>query len=430
MVVLKTKMQINSSKYIRDKLQHNKYFIGRGANYSYEPFWKESLNLDAIQVKDSFNWIYSHYYLQCQDDIEDIIWKWHSQLVDNGYLFIVVPDYELYEKKQWPSIFVNEHEHQCSFSMNVRRSLTDRDSHYNIEQDLIPILNNAGFKVIDYGLEFYKYDRSMDSSIDQTCLGALCQIRIICQKVRPAVAPVKKRRQVKILSLLGYGLGDHLAMSTLPKLYFDKGFDVYVQDRFVSDEVKNLITKDNPYVKGTTLKKVVNYNYKYRGQSSFIKNIEVDMGFPGTNEYPVIYYKPNILSEFSDKVLVDFQNRSAPYNRELTLEALYKFLNEYDKEILEIVTPGKFNKITTKYEKLNIDLNIKYYCDLINSCYMFITLNSGGMHLASAIKQSRDMPKIMTFISGDCGGFSEISKSWYQTNVNYIRVEDYVKVQE
>lgn len=199
------------------------------------------------------------------------------------------------------------------------------------------------------------------------------------------------------------GLGDNLQFSTLPKLYNDLGYDVYISKSNVyrNKEIFDLVWKLNPYIKGEidlpenagSCKGYTVY------EDNFIKNIELSHDLKnGNNKYPEIYYQPNKLSDYKNILIYDITSISAKYDDEFIIKCFKSVFDKYPNLDKKIV---KFKNINNRNLLFNDNIieinNIFEYCDIINSCAVFVSLMSGCSVLASAIKKDNLFPEIYTF---------------------------------
>ena len=133
---------------------------------------------------NSLDFVYSSHFMEHVDNINRTIITSNRVLKTGGILYFTVPDFELYEKRQWPSKFNKFHVR--SFSLNIDRSEVNRNNHFHILNDLKPLLNKLRFELIECYLEDDNYNKSLDNSIDQTRIkkkDVLCQICIIAKKI-------------------------------------------------------------------------------------------------------------------------------------------------------------------------------------------------------------------------------------------------------
>nr|AEI30280.1 methyltransferase type 11 [uncultured microorganism] len=133
---------------------------------------------------NSFDFVYSSHCLEHLDNIEVAIKNWSRVIKPPGYLYLTVPDYKLYEKCKWPSMFSD---HLFSFSIDIEKKETGRSNHFNIKENLFPVLTQNSIAPIEVRLENYGYNYLLPDNIDQTNMGngcsAVIQICIIGQKL-------------------------------------------------------------------------------------------------------------------------------------------------------------------------------------------------------------------------------------------------------
>jgi len=200
------------------------------------------------------------------------------------------------------------------------------------------------------------------------------------------------------------GLGDNLQFTTLPELYSKLGYKVYISSKnaYRNPEIYDLVWKLNPFISGVSdLPPNAGECRGYRIRTmNYMKNLELAHGLTdGCSEYPIIYYKPNLIPDLSNALIYDVTSIST---------------NPSDESIR-----ASFNSVFVKYPELNIKkitfANIKnrysgYFnhekhvinsifdlCDAIYSCKVFLVLHSGAAVLASAIKQDNATPELYVF---------------------------------
>ncbi len=247
---------------------------------------------------------------------------------------------------------------------------------------------------------------------------------------------------MKVFKTDGPGLGDHLQFSTLPEMFFNEGEDFYLHRSLIfrNEEIKQLVWDLNPYVKGISDYTPNCGELKYCsgkepvGRYSLTEVNEYYNNLKPTNKFPKIYYKhdryePNT---FRDRIYIDMfsigaimQGSFAQKNTILNLQDFIKFTikNNENRELFLI-------KNKHQYTGLDIGINLPVYeiknifeyCDLIKYCNTFITLFSGSMVLASAIKQYAEYPKIVTIDSSQHLRSNLENNSWYFENVQYVGV--------
>lgn len=134
-------------------------------------------------ASDTYDFVYSSHCLEHLESVDRALSNWVRVLKPAGYLYLVVPDYVLYEKMQFPSMFASEHKH--SFSMTLSRQRIGRDTHWHIKADLLPALSRLGVDEIKTFLEDDYFDYNVGPGPDQTMWpNTLAQICVIGQKKR------------------------------------------------------------------------------------------------------------------------------------------------------------------------------------------------------------------------------------------------------
>lgn len=129
---------------------------------------------------NSFDFVYSSHCLEHLENVEQALTSWTRILKPRGYLYVVVPDYLLYEKLNWPSRFNFDHKH--SFSETITRRQVQRENHWNLSEDLEPLLSGLGLVLERWGLEDegYNWNKGFE---DQTRKEALAQICFVARKL-------------------------------------------------------------------------------------------------------------------------------------------------------------------------------------------------------------------------------------------------------
>lgn len=214
------------------------------------------------------------------------------------------------------------------------------------------------------------------------------------------------------------GLGDNLQFTTLPKLFNDRGYEIYISSNNAvrNAEIFDLVWGMNPYVKGVINENelatddfiLVGANMQCRWPVAeknyyFMHRIEIAHGHNPTNLYPIIYYSPNKINEFSSYTVIDITGESQAF--ELKFQELRRHINNYisDNNInpydVRVVHFKRINKSEnikyfSEYSTIEIN-NIQEYCDVLYSCKYYLTSNSGAHNLASAVKQNNETPDII-----------------------------------
>jgi ubiquinone/menaquinone biosynthesis C-methylase UbiE len=128
---------------------------------------------------NSFDCVYSSHSLEHMVDIEVTLTNWVRVLKAKGYLYLVIPDYDLYEKGKWPSTYNPDHKH--SFSINKTREEVSRENHFNICIDLFEIFKKLHVEIKEVRLEDSGFDYNKFQE-DQTLGNAESHILVVGQK--------------------------------------------------------------------------------------------------------------------------------------------------------------------------------------------------------------------------------------------------------
>lgn len=130
---------------------------------------------------EAYDFLYSSHCLEHLRSIESALANWIRVLKPGGYLYVVVPDYSLYEKEEFPSRFNGDHKH--TFSLHLPRQKVGRPTHWNLRGDVEPLLRGLGAELLETALEDDNYDYGLDTSVDQTHFpDRLAQVCMIARK--------------------------------------------------------------------------------------------------------------------------------------------------------------------------------------------------------------------------------------------------------
>ena len=194
--------ETSKAKSLRENNNHFlKYFVGEGldvgagddlldtpyGNVTPYDITEGNANYLSIIEDGTYDFVYSSHCLEHMKDIPLALKHWARVLKPGGVLYITVPDWTLYEHEHWPSRF--NADHKASFSVSaLRQELANRKDHYNIREDLIPILRSLRMQVAEVALEDAGFDPELPDTVDQTDkFPALCQIRVIATKALEVV---------------------------------------------------------------------------------------------------------------------------------------------------------------------------------------------------------------------------------------------------
>jgi SAM-dependent methyltransferase len=128
----------------------------------------------------SYDFVYSSHCLEHMRDVEVSLRNWVRILKPGGVLYVVVPDYLIYEKMTWPSLY--NADHKQSFSFLIARQAVNRPNHYHVDHDLRPLLARLSIEVLEVYIEDYGFNYNYGLA-DQTQMGAVAQLCLIGRKV-------------------------------------------------------------------------------------------------------------------------------------------------------------------------------------------------------------------------------------------------------
>ena len=161
----------------RERGDFQRYLVGKGIdigagddslyilNGSVRSYDKRDGNAQFMaEIADAtYDFVYSSHCLEHMPDVQLALRNWVRIIKPGGILYVVVPDFELYEKGMWPSRF--NQDHKASFS--ITRLPVDRATHYTMH-DLVMWLDlELGVSTLELRLEDFGFDRTR-FALDQT----------------------------------------------------------------------------------------------------------------------------------------------------------------------------------------------------------------------------------------------------------------------
>lgn len=132
-------------------------------------------NLISQYVSDTFHYVFSAHCLEHMACPFAALQEWWKLVETDGYLYVVVPDEDLYEQGVWPSRYNSDHKHTFTLSKAVSWNINS----INIIE-LISILPDA--KIIKIAIQDEGYDYTLPKNVDQTLGRAMAQIVFVLQK--------------------------------------------------------------------------------------------------------------------------------------------------------------------------------------------------------------------------------------------------------
>jgi len=188
---------------------------------------------------------------------------------------------------------------------------------------------------------------------------------------------ISKKKKIIIEQPWG-GLGDNLQFSTLPEMGKKLGFEVWVSNRNVyrNPDIKRLVWDLNPYIEGFTDE---SGNIPFNPvNGNIINHWELEFFGKTENDLPKLYYKPNKLSEYSDRIVIDSNAITSPINFNSVLENY--------KEQDPIILNSSYNNLKSIQTK-----DIFEWVDILISCKKFICQYSGSSVVTATYKINADV---------------------------------------
>ena len=244
------------------------------------------------------------------------------------------------------------------------------------------------------------------------------------------------------------GLGDSLQFSTLPELFSESKKQVFLWDvcKFRNDEIPRFVWDSNPFVSGRSSKERNagdTDTFVYRGETdSHIKNIEISHGFEPTNVYPKVYVNPKKKLGVSNLDICDLGSFSLNFSVDEKSNMIY-FAEKYKYTMVDhhrkihqnvpkfnfhkSYVPFKINKAS--YHKImtkngnTIQINSIFdFWDILCSANSFLTVLSGGYHLAAAAKHHNPNLIIKCFITNKQSTEYLAKNMWKYPGIEYIYI--------
>lgn len=129
----------------------------------------------------SLDFLYSSHCLEHLEHVPTALLNWARVLRKGGRMYFVVPDYQLYEKLNWPSSFNTDHKNSFTEDRRLSRERVGRMNHWVIEDDIRPLLEGLRCQLVLCRTEDEGFDYSRGLE-DQTHGKALSQILCVAVK--------------------------------------------------------------------------------------------------------------------------------------------------------------------------------------------------------------------------------------------------------
>lgn len=199
------------------------------------------------------------------------------------------------------------------------------------------------------------------------------------------------------------GLGDGLLFSTLPELYAREGYKVLIdanKTRCRNNEVFDLLYMKNPFISGVHAGSdlpeggerigIVHEKSFFLAARRFrspVECIEFLHGFEPMHDRPMIYYKPNIIDEWTNRVVIDPSSISQAFPPSVFDPFLARL--QFDEEKFVILSRNAGNGGSGSCAGIPVitAADIYEYIDIVASCKYFVCTESGSQSLAAAVRE-------------------------------------------
>ena len=272
---------------------HNRYFNGNGIDIGGKPdpfsqyigvfplvksvkIWDlEDGDAQYMQsvTDETYDFVISSHCLEHMVDVYEAFSHWIRITKPGGYLIISVPDEDLYEQGNWPSLYNSDH--KWSFTINKTKSWSKKS--INLLNLLQNFENNIEIEKIEKISEFYNHNLT---NVDQTLQPNVesCIEFIVRKKSNSNSIEIQRNRfhlDIQIPDSFQKQFGQLLAkIENLSKkntkyLVYGRGSLAQVLDKFLSQNIVAYVDKSSDLI-STTIQKEITYSI------SNIQNIEFD----------------------------------------------------------------------------------------------------------------------------------------------------------
>jgi hypothetical protein len=214
-----------------------------------------------------------------------------------------------------------------------------------------------------------------------------------------------------VLATHAGGLGDNLIYSTLPKRYYEQGDTVRVyrgpsvinseEPAWRNEGIRELVWDANPFVSGYTTDAPTIGLGMFLGSRPFvyfakrmspIASVETSHGFVPANDVPAVYGVKRLVKKWAGRILCDPRSSGQPFPAHL-IERFVRWVGHFwgfsmnEVEVLESPNSGRHGASALSKCARACVANIHEYAEAVASCRIFLSTESGGASLASAVRK-------------------------------------------
>ena len=220
-----------------------------------------------------------------------------------------------------------------------------------------------------------------------------------------------------VISAHAGGLGDNLCHSTLPELYARAGLKVLIgrpvhEPGMRNPEARRLVWELNPFVSGFVDEVGINFStqemlkwiWQQPERRTLVEALEALHGFQPVHQIPKVYYQPKWRPDLRETIFTDPSSISRPIPPKVFDSFVDHVCRWRGVDRRSIVLLGSKYSTARHFEALSGNDRYKVadifeYCDIIASCRLFITADSGGAILASALRGADAMPEVVSLFT-------------------------------
>lgn len=207
---------------------------------------------------------------------------------------------------------------------------------------------------------------------------------------------IQKSDELIIQLPSGYdGLGDNLVFSHIPRIAkqfggFKKVF-VSNQNSYKGEGYADIVWAQNPYVDGFTdeegtyssvsMNRIMDKWNNVQPSLNLMDSIMIlhDLDDGSRGNVPECYYRPNIIKDLTDKVVLDLGSKTIDL-KNLNIRALLDILNERGIFPDYIISHQNFDEV----KRLETS-SMWHWADIMSSAKTYVCFNSGGYWLSKAL---------------------------------------------
>jgi ubiquinone/menaquinone biosynthesis C-methylase UbiE len=190
-------MKKSTQRRLKDNRFLEEFFVGAGIDIGCGHDLISKVIFTGISKVDGYDFVLGHKDAQTLPEIEDetydfatsshclehmrdpfeALTNWLRVIKSGGYLVVTIPDWVMYEHRQWPSKFNHDHKWAWTAKQDLSR---DGDHVIYVPDFLKKFENQVEIKVVHTITDNYNY--ALPSNVDQTLGAPECAIEFVLRK--------------------------------------------------------------------------------------------------------------------------------------------------------------------------------------------------------------------------------------------------------